>query len=340
MKNIRLYVAIALSAVFFSSCEEEYGNAKMHTTINADGSCTRSISFNKKSKHNGIAVGSEWKELSSDTVTATYTRTFCDAEQMSHDIPLILNGQPLKSNATVDKKFRWFYTEYAFTEVYESIQDKFPLPPTLYADSAMVSTWFVKLPELSKIMNGSELLNLLTSIGHRMDDWLGDNLTYSAVDYIYAHYDSVVNPPVSREQFVQMRDSLANFLRKQANGDFLWYDHKKGVKEFFNSDAYSVFFDEGSTCCKDFYHHLNPIVNFSNLNVNYTLTMPGEIVSTGNGFYSDGTIHYVLSGERLIPDNYVISATSRVTNYWAYVATVLVILLAIVSGVLYHKKTK
>ena len=68
--------------------------------------------------------------------------------------------------------------------------------------------------------------------------------------------------------------------------------------------------------------------------------MPGEIVSTGNGFYSDGTIHYVLSGERLIPDNYVISATSRVTNYLAYVVTVLVILLSIVSGVLYHKKTK
>ena len=244
MKNISLYVAIVLSAVVFSSCEEEYGNAKMHTTINTDGSCTRTISFNKQSKHNGIAVGSEWNDLSSDTVTATYTRTFSDAEQMSHDMPLILNGQPLKSNATVDKKFRWFYTEYAFTEVYESIKDKFPLPPTLYADSAMVSTWFVKLPELSKIMNGSELLNLLTSIGHHMDDWLGDNLTYSAVDYIYAHYDSVVNPPVSREQFVQMRDSLANFLRKQANGDFLWYDHKKGVKEFFNSDAYSVFFDE------------------------------------------------------------------------------------------------
>lgn len=44
-------------------------------------------------------------------------------------------------------------------------------------------------------------------------------------------------------------------------------------------------------------------------------------------------ITYILSGERLIPADYVITATSRQTNILAYVVTAIVILLAIGSWV-------
>jgi len=44
-------------------------------------------------------------------------------------------------------------------------------------------------------------------------------------------------------------------------------------------------------------------------------------------------ITYILSGERLIPADFTITATSRQTNIWAYVVTAIVILLAIGSWV-------
>ena len=61
--------------------------------------------------------------------------------------------------------------------------------------------------------------------------------------------------------------------------------------------------------------------------------MPGKVTDPGNGIYSDGVITYPLSGDRLIPADYVITATSRQTNTWAYVVTAIVILLAIGSWV-------
>ena len=341
MKTIRLYAAIVLAAVALSSCEdaEEYGYAKMHTTINSDGTCSREISFKKEPQPNGIIIGTEWiaDTKNDQMVTATFTRNYNDAAQMSQDIPLKLDGKRLQSKANVEKRFRWFYTEYTFTEEFATIGGNFPLPPTLYADSAMVSTWFVELPELMKTMNGAEAMNILSDMGHKMDTWLSDNLIHSGMDYICTHYDSITNPPVDREQFVQLRDSLATFLRKQSNGDFLTYDHKKGVKDFFNSNAYDIFFDD-SPCAKGLTKHLAPIVNFTNLNVPYALTMPGEVTNPGNGFYCDGVITYILSGDRLIPGNYTITATSRKTNIWAWIASAAIILLAIGSWMWKSKK--
>jgi hypothetical protein len=49
------------------------------------------------------------------------------------------------------------------------------------------------------------------------------------------------------------------------------------------------------------------------------------------GKVDGNVISYRFSGERLLPHDYVISATSRVTHVWAYIATLLVIILAIGS---------
>ena len=72
--------------------------------------------------------------------------------------------------------------------------------------------------------------------------------------------------------------------------------------------------------------------------VPYTLSLPGTIVDAGTGIVKDGIIIYPLTGERLIPQDYVITATSRVTNVWAFVVTILVIILAI--GSLIYKRKK
>ena len=57
--------------------------------------------------------------------------------------------------------------------------------------------------------------------------------------------------------------------------------------------------------------------------------MPGMIVNPGTGIIKDGIIHYSPTGERLIPGDYIITAASRVTHIWAYVVTVLIILVAL-----------
>ena len=65
----------------------------------------------------------------------------------------------------------------------------------------------------------------------------------------------------------------------------------------------------------------------------------GPVVDAGTGVCRDGIIYYAFTGERLIPHDYVITATSRVTNVWAFIVTLLIILLAI-GSFFYRRKSK
>ena len=64
--------------------------------------------------------------------------------------------------------------------------------------------------------------------------------------------------------------------------------------------------------------------------------MPGKVIDAGAGVIDGDVIHYRLGGERMIPGDYTITATSRVTNVWAFVVTILVVLLAV--GSLFYRR--
>ena len=105
----------------------------------------------------------------------------------------------------------------------------------------------------------------------------------------------------------------------------------KSFKQFFHSNAYMPFFDEDHRFCKEMQEKIMSPWNIFMLSFSYTLQMPGKVVDTGTGTYQDGIIYYPITGERLIPKDYIIQATSQVTNIWAYVVTILIILIAIGS---------
>ena len=275
-----------------------------------------------------------------DTVTTTFSMFFKTAEDMGRLMPLQLNGVRLRSEAKLDKRFRWFYTEYTFTETFYCVGDTFKLPATDYADKAEISYWFTGQPNLIEGMSGAEASQKLSDMEPKITKWLNDNLFKTGFDFIVANYDSIANPPVSREQFIELHDSLAKDLLAQED-DILAINVEDALRDFFHSNAYAMFFDEdnplGEKLNKEFMNSLN-IFWF---NVPYILSMPGIVVDAGNGtLQADGTILYPFTGERLIPQDYTITATSRKTNLWACVVSVLIVLLAIGSFLLGRKRYK
>ena len=256
---------------------------------------------------------SETKVGEGDTVTTTFWCPFETVEEMCERTPLQLNGVRLRSNAKLDKRFRWFYTEYTFTETFYCVGDTFKLPVTNYADKAEISYWFTGRPNLVEGMSGAEASQKLSQMEPKITKWLNENLFKTGFDFIVAHYDSIANPSVSREQFVELHDSLAN--------------------------AYDLFFDDETPCGQAMNQEFNNSLNIFWFNVPYTLTMPGTVIDPGNGtLQPDGTVFYPFTGERLIPQDYVITATSRKMNLWAWIVSVLVILLALGSFVYRRKK--
>ena len=266
-----------------------------------------------------------------DTVTTSFSKFFESVEKMCEETPLLLNGTKMRSEAKLDKRFRWFYTEYTFTETFYCVGDTFKLPVTDYADKAEISYWFTGRPNLVEGMSGAEALEKLSDMEPKITRWLNDNLFKTGFDFIVENYDSIANPPVSKERFIELQDSLVHFIMA-GEEDILTARPDDKLREFFHSNAYAMFFDEdnplGEKLNKEFMNRLN-IFWF---NVPYTLSMPGKVTDAGNGtLQPDGTVLYPFTGERLIPQDYTITATSRKTNVWACVVSVLIILLALGS---------
>ena len=352
--------ALLWATLLLSSCYQP--DVVMHTIIHGGfgKSCTREVSYsNVMSKQERDSLLGEhingWSQPvpeclnidafcksqtvvgEGDTVTTSFTCPFKSVEEMCEQIPLQLNGTRLRSHASLKKRFRWFYTEYAYTETFYCVGDTFKLPATDYADKAEISYWFTGQPNLIEGMSGAEASQKLSDMEPKITKWLNDNLFKVGFDFIVANYDSIANPPLSREQFIELHDSLANYLLAQEN-DILAINIEDALHDFFHSDAYGIFFDGESVESKELNKEFEKRLNIFWFNVPYTLTMPGKIINTGNGtLQADGTVFYLFTGERLIPQDYTITATSRVTHIWAYILTLLIILLAIGSYI-YRKR--
>ncbi len=358
MKSIRQIGAVAIAALLLTACNPV--KMKMHTTIYADGSCIRDVSYSNvmpKAMRDSVWPDGKtgWSQPmpeclnidafckshtdigKGDTVTTTFSCPFSNVEEMCGQTPLQLNGTRLKSKAKLDKRFRWFYTDYTFTETFLCVGDTFKLDAKTYANKDIVSYWFTGEPNLVQGLSGAEASLKLNEIEPFVSRWLNDNLFKVVFDYVVSRYDSIPSPPVSRERFCELHDSLFNHL-VQDRDDLLLYAHAgDAFRDFFHSDAYGMFFDDETPLGKELNTELCNRLNIFWFNVPYTLTMPGTVIDTGRGTQYGDIIFYPFTGERLIPGDYTVTATSRVTNYWAYVVTLLVMAIA-VTGIFYRRK--
>ena len=77
--------------------------------------------------------------------------------------------------------------------------------------------------------------------------------------------------------------------------DILEIQPEKVFKDFFGSDAYTVFFDENSYCGNELQKAFSDRLNIFWFNVPYTLSMPGTVTDAGTGICKDGIVYYPLT---------------------------------------------
>ena len=238
----------------------------------------------------------------------------------------LIKAEGIKATSKLEKRFKWFYTDYTFTETF-TCEDStlFPIPLSRFLSADTVSYWFTGQPDLVQGLSGAEAKELLDGIEKKVNQWTNANWFYEICNVIIANYDKIQNPPVSKERFSSVRDSLVmqpcvlNAEATEGAGNHI----TNLIDKTFQSDAYKQFLQtyEGGFGAYG-------ILSFG---TNYDLQMPGTVIDAGMGQYDGDVIHYRLGGERMIPGSYTIKATSRVTNIWAFVVTFLIVLIAIGS---------
>ena len=218
-------------------------------------------------------------------------------------------------------------SDYTFTETF-TYEDStlFPIPLSRFLSTDTVSFWFTGQPNLTQGLSGAEAKEQLDNIEKKINQCTNANWFYEISNVIIANYDKIQNPPVSKERFSSVRDSLVMqpCVLNADEGEGLRNHIPNQIGKVFQSDSYTQFL-------KTYEGGFEPHVQLFSFDTNYDLKMPGTVTEAGMGQYDGNVIHYRLGGERMIPGSYTITATSRVTNIWAFIVTFLIVFIAIGS---------
>jgi hypothetical protein len=379
MKTNRLLIAVAALVLLLSACNNK--DERMLTVVNPDGTCSREMSFHPDAtsaltplsepiENDCMHFGTDWqrswsvvgdslrhpcpiteaqwdslrqvfpKQNISDKILMHTTRNFQNVSEMSDSTTNVI-GHLFKATASLQKHFKWFYTEYAFRETFAitNIEQIFPTPLSRFVSADSASYWFTGKPNLGESLTGAEQKEMLDEIEANVSHWF-NACTFTYISAVIAHhYDKVKNPPVTREQFLAMTDSITT---SHAVRNMDLYGNINQVKDIlqdsFHSDAYSSLLSDSTIYwSKKLEQQYTQYQYLIMMAPTLDYVMPGKVIDAGDGKIENDVVHYKFSGERLIPHPYDVVIISRVTHVWAYIVTLLVIILAATS-LLYRRK--
>ena len=375
MKTNRFLVIVVAAALLMTSCSNE--DERMLTIINEDGTCSREMTFHPAREHvmaplsetinaNGMIFRSGWERtwsVKGDSVRHACPMTQQQSDSLDENAQVLMHTRQdyssinemcdslnrvaqelFKDTASLEKHFKWFYTDYVYKETLSIavVKQAFPVPLDRFVSADTASYWFTGQPDLTASLTGAEQKEMLDGIEARISRWFVA-CTMAHVCEIIANecYDEVKNPPVSKEQFLALKDSVV-MSPAVAKMDMDMFNNiaqvSKIFEDFFHSDAYTPLFSDSKAWDSRFdekYKYYSFLVTMKPI-LDYG--MPGKVIAAGDGVVDGHVVHYKFSGERLIPHPYDVVITSRVTNVWAFVVTLIVILVAVGSFFYRHQR--
>ena len=380
MKTNRILTLVAAATLLMTSCSND--NERMLTIINEDGTCSREMTFhpdqetvmaplNEPIQSNGLHFGTDWERTWSvkgdsvrhacpmtqeqwDSLMNVWSkqdkpqtglmhvkRQYQNVSEMSDSLTQAVRHL-FKATASLDKHFKWFYTDYTYTETLAitNIEQIFPIPLDRFVSADTASYWFTGQPNLAEGLTGAEQKELLDAIEAGISHWFSACTMSSICDFIAnVHYDEVKNPPVSKEQFLALKDSIVMSPTVRNLDLFCNISQvSKIIKDFYHSDAYTPLFSDSTKWERRLETKYKSYEYLMMMAPQLVYVMPGKVIDGGAGVIEGNVVHYKFSGERMIPHPYDVVITSRVTNVWAFAATFLIILVAIGSFFYRHKR--
>lgn len=274
------------------------------------------------------------RKNASDSVTVHAQREFTSVGAMAEALPLFLNGEQVKSEAKLEKRFRWFYTDYIYTECFAGYDPEFELPLNNYMSDEASSYWLTGTPNLMQGKSGMEMKEYQDKMEKQFYTFLSDNMLNDLMKVLVENYALIENAPVSREEFVSRHDSvLAYSASLNTMPDYEYqFNPEEILNKYFDTEVYKDALQHNAELNKQWEKRSNVYVYLMTFSVDYQLTMPGGIINVNecqNCVMVNGELHATLDGMRLLMPEYTIQASSSVKNDWALILTVLITLLAI-----------
>ena len=271
-----------------------------------------------------------------DTVCVYARKEYASVEDMCAGSPMFFVDEQTGVEGSLDKEFRWFYTDYVFTEKFSSVADYFKVPVTDFMSEEEALYWFSGTPDLYAGKPIWRYYVMLEDLKEKADRWVFANMYYNILSGIADRYDMVVDPPVSKDEFIaQLRD----VVKQLASYDTYKLEYSTArsiVSSHFGSDAYSPFINEEEWKKYD----ISSATPFDYLFLFYydeSIVMPGRVIDAGGGIYKDGVVAFKVDAGRFLLKDYEIKVVSRVVNVWAFIVTA-ALAAALCVAVIYRRR--
>lgn len=232
---------------------------------------------------------------------------------------------------SLQKRFCWFFTYYAFESVYQELPDKGPIPLSRYMSAEEQQLWFRGERTAFEGWNGMEMKNALDDLESKFWKWLNRS-QYEISWEILCHIESV-----------EQRDTSSLQLLKEYKEDVFKAMGKDNMREsdrctpeavcnsfdrFCKTDRYSDLYKANKETINGLFQKRCQMIDLAGYVMRYELSMPGQLLVTNAPAQSQGLLVWRVDVMRLLDGDYVLTAESRAPNYWAFGITFLLLLLA------------
>ena len=228
----------------------------------------------------------------------------------------------------VKKSFRWFYTYYIYTATYKELQDKGPVPLDNYLNKEEQMIWLHGNDDAFRGMNGIEMNDKLDKLEAKFGEWYNRNV-YEINWEVTRHFTSLQGDTACLQCLEELKDSVYK-KHSSEKGDSMgdadieevcgMFDKACSTKYF--SDLYKTNKEMMDALCEEkiniaevFYHAIQ-----------FELTLPGRLLTSNAKVLKDNVVIWKIDGFRLLAGDYILTAESRVINYWAFGITLFMML--------------
>lgn len=345
--NHSITTLLLLLSLGMTSCSTYYRmtsridtNGSMHREVYARGD-SAFIAGNKTHNPFLFQLDTDWQIVNLDS---TLKFNFWGEEEKlnvkaSRNIPLIngeyfsiSNGKEQMSSLAIPteqlkKRFKWFYTYYIYTATYKELPDKGPVPLDKYLNKEEQIIWFRGDNAAFSGMNGIEQNDKLDKLEAKFGEWYNRS-QYEVIWEVIRQFTSQKGDTVYVNRLNELKETVyTNHLSgKDSCGDAGIDDvcalfDKVGQTNYYlelykaHAKAMDNMCEQKIKIAEVFYHAIQ-----------FELTMPGTLLSSNASLSTNNIMVWKIDGLRLLTGNYVLTAESRVINYWAFGLTLLIIL--------------
>lgn len=356
MKTIKILLLIALVVALMVSCNTYY---RMVTTLDRDGNAYREVYTKGDSAFlaGDLSQNPYLFDISSgwhvDRLDSAVKYNFFGEEvsfnvvvrQSVSSIDLLSKNLRYKENLkslaapkeSLSKKFRWFYTNYIFTGVYEKLIYQVPVSIDKYLTKDEQKLWTQGDFSNYKALNGAEMNDLLGEIEGKFMEWYAHNCFELSLA-------SIKKFSIGNDLSDSDKDKIYKQIRGDRNCNSLDDIDPKSVCKaldlFYQTNNYSQSYNaQKNLIDKEFEASASVILLLGN-QISYELIVPGEILESNSPIVNANTLTWKIDGVRLLLDDYTLTAEYRVANVYAFILSGLVVIVAIMSGLLLLRKKR